>query len=61
MEDTLNFTPSIKIYRKLNLCRLFLNVTCLMEITSIDGNNIVQGVMQGKSNKIPSSSLHWTK
>ena len=45
MEDILENASSITLRQKFNACRLFLNATCVSEITSIDSNNIIQGVM----------------
>ena len=58
MGNILEYKPSITTRRKLNAYILFLNVTCLSEIIFIDGNNTIQGFIQGNLNTIISSTLH---
>ena len=59
MEDILENTSSITLRRNFNAYRLCLNITCLSEITSINGSNIIQGVVQGKPTNITLSALNW--
>ena len=49
---------SLNIYdeseiRYINLCRLYLNVTTVSDITQPDGINLIPGICWGKQKEIP--------
>ena len=59
MDDILSFISSTKIWRQLNACRLFLQLTLLSEITDIDGTHLLQGILNGDNSKMPPTTIHW--
>ena len=59
MDDLLSYTSSINIRKQLNVCRLFLQITFLLEITDIDGTHLIQGILHGDNKKMLPTTLHW--
>ena len=58
MDDKLPYTSSITTRKKLNACKLFLNITFLSEVTDIDDNHLLQGLLQEDNSKIPPTTLY---
>ena len=61
IDDILSSILCTKIRRKLNTCRLFLQITFLSETTDIDDPHLIQGILHGDNSKMPPITLHWPK
>ena len=59
MDTILNSYHSINQLKQLNACRLYLQVTFLSDITTIDGKFLLPGVIDGTNENIPTSKLEW--
>jgi hypothetical protein len=58
MDIALQFNFTIEQLRQINLCRLYLQVLSIADITAANGRNLLQEVMQGSRVQHRTSSLH---
>ena len=56
MNDIRGIVSSKIKLQQINACRLYLNITFLFDITSINSNFLLPGVLQGDKKKIPPSN-----
>lgn len=57
MSDAIKYTSSLTERKRINTCRLYLNVTFLSDIFNILGTSIIHGVLIGNKSSIPKSTL----
>ena len=59
MDIALQFNFTIEKLRQINLCRLYLQVLSIADITAANGRTLLQEVIQGSRVQHHTSSLHW--
>ena len=61
MDDITLHISSIKCLKKNKVCRLYLQMTLLWEITSIRGDEVLSSVVTGERNISQHSNYQWPK
>jgi len=59
MNTILDSNRSVTEWKQINACRVYLQVTFLSDITTIDGKFLLPGVIKGTNDNIPKSKLEW--
>ena len=59
MDDIHKYTSSIAALKLLNVCRFYIQITFLSDITNLAGDKIIQGTTSGQKQDLPTSKLRW--
>ena len=59
MNTILDLNRSVTELKQINACRLYLQVTFLSDITTINGKFLLTGVIEGTHDNIPNRKLEW--
>ena len=59
MNTILDSNRSVTELKQVDACRIYLQVTFLSDITTMNGKFLLLGIIEGTNDNIPKSKLEW--